>query len=90
MTDAMLHNFGFRTAYDTGVFSPDYRESTDKADKYAAIFADCINAPKCGNCACFQSADDHGVGTCTGFEKENWSYANCGAFCCEHYKAVQE
>ena len=25
MTDAMLHNFGFRTAYDTGVFSPDYR-----------------------------------------------------------------
>ena len=47
-------------------------------------------APKCGNCACFQGADDHGIGTCTGFEKENWSYANCGAFCCEHYKAVQE
>ena len=49
MTDAMLHNFGFRTAYDTGVFSPDYRESTDDAQKYAAIFADCINAPKYGN-----------------------------------------
>lgn len=22
--------------------------------------------------------------------KENWAYANCGAFCCEHYKAAQE
>ena len=49
MTDVMLHNFGFRTAYDTGVFSPDYRESTDDAQKYAEIFADCINAPKYGN-----------------------------------------
>ena len=49
MTDAMLHNFGFKTTYDTGVFSPDYRESTEEADKYAKIFADCINAPKYGN-----------------------------------------
>ena len=49
MTDAMLHNFGFRTAYDTGVFSPDYRESTEEAAKYARIFADCVNAPKYGN-----------------------------------------
>lgn len=49
MTDAMLHNFGFRTAYDTGMFSPDYRESTDEAARYARIFADCVNAPKYGN-----------------------------------------
>ena len=46
-------------------------------------------APKCGNCACFSGADDHGIGTCTGFEKENWCYANCGAFSCERYKPAQ-
>lgn len=46
-------------------------------------------APKCGNCACFSGADDHGIGTCKDFEKENWAYANCGAFCCEHYQVAQ-
>lgn len=49
MTDAMLHNFGFKTAYETGVFSPDFREATEDAPKYEKIFADCINAPKYGN-----------------------------------------
>lgn len=49
MTDAMINNFGFKTAYETGVFSPDFRESTDSASKYEKIFADCINAPKYGN-----------------------------------------
>lgn len=49
MTDAMVHNFGFKTAYDTGVFSPDYREATAEAKKYGKIFADCISAPKYGN-----------------------------------------
>ena len=49
MTDAMLNNFGFKTAYETGVFSPDFREATNKAAKYEKIFADCINAPKYGN-----------------------------------------
>ena len=49
MTDAMLNNFGFKTAYETGVFSPDSREATEKAAKYEKIFADCINAPKYGN-----------------------------------------
>lgn len=44
-------------------------------------------AKKCKNCACFQDADKYGIGTCTGFEKENWSYAGCGAFCCEKYQA---
>ncbi|WP_426350069.1 4-hydroxyphenylacetate decarboxylase large subunit [Alloiococcus sp. CFN-8] len=49
MTDALLNNFGFKTAYETGVFSPDFRESTENSAKYAQIFADCINAPKYGN-----------------------------------------
>lgn len=49
MTDAMIHNFGFKTSYETGVFSPDYREATKDAPKYTKIFADCINAPKYGN-----------------------------------------
>lgn len=49
MTEAMLDNFGFKTAYETGVFSPDFREATDKATKYEKIFADCVNAPKYGN-----------------------------------------
>ena len=49
MVDAMLNNFGFKTAYETGVFSPDYRETTAKAGKYEKIFADCVNAPKYGN-----------------------------------------
>ncbi len=49
MTEAILNNFGFKTAYETGVFSPDNRISTDEAQKYAQIFADCINAPKYGN-----------------------------------------
>ncbi len=49
MTDAMLNNFGYKTAYETGVFSPDFRESTDQSQQYAAIFADSINAPKYGN-----------------------------------------
>ena len=49
LTDALLNNFGFQTAYETGVFSPDHRIATDEAPKYAQIFADCINAPKYGN-----------------------------------------
>ena len=39
----------------------------------------------CGSCANFVDPDKYGIGTCTGFEKENWAYAQCGAFCCEHY-----
>ena len=49
MKDALWNNFGFRTAFETGVFSPDRREATADAPKYAAIFTDCINAPKYGN-----------------------------------------
>ena len=49
MTDAILHNFGFKTAFETGVYSPDRREATDEAPKYEKIFFDCVNAPKYGN-----------------------------------------
>jgi len=49
MTDAMINNFGFKTAYETGVFSPDYRENTENSPKYEEIFAACVNAPKYGN-----------------------------------------
>jgi 4-hydroxyphenylacetate decarboxylase large subunit len=49
MTDAMVNNFGFKTAYETGVFSPDYRESTENSAKYEEIFAASVNAPKYGN-----------------------------------------
>lgn len=49
MTDAMVNNFGFKTAYETGVFSPDFRESTENSGKYEEIFAACVNAPKYGN-----------------------------------------
>lgn len=40
----------------------------------------------CANCVSFKDPDKYGIGTCTGFEKENWTYAQNGAFCCEHYK----
>lgn len=49
MVDAMLNNFGFKTAYETGVFSPDFRENTESSAKYEEIFAACVNAPKYGN-----------------------------------------
>lgn len=40
----------------------------------------------CGNCANFINPNNYGIGTCKGFEKENWTYAKCGAFSCEKYK----
>jgi len=49
MTDALMNNFGFKTAFETGVFSPDRREATENAPKYEKIFYDCVNAPKYGN-----------------------------------------
>ncbi len=39
----------------------------------------------CANCKNFSEPDKYGIGTCSGFEKENWTYAQNGAFCCEHY-----
>ena len=40
----------------------------------------------CKNCAHFTDADKYGIGNCSGFEKENWTYALNGSFCCEHYQ----
>lgn len=45
-----------------------------------------VMAEKCGCCANFADCDEHGLGTCTGFEKKNWTYASCGAAGCEHFK----
>jgi len=39
----------------------------------------------CANCVCFKDPDKYGIGTCTGFDKENWTYAQNGSFCCERY-----
>jgi hypothetical protein len=39
----------------------------------------------CANCVNFSNPDKYGIGTCSGFERENWAYAQNGAFCCEHY-----
>lgn len=49
MKDALLHNFGYETAFETCVYSPNVRKALADAKKYAPIFADCINAPKFGN-----------------------------------------
>ncbi|MCQ2966592.1 MAG: 4-hydroxyphenylacetate decarboxylase small subunit [Alphaproteobacteria bacterium] len=45
-----------------------------------------ILAEKCGNCAFFENPNQYGIGTCKGFEKENWAYNTCGACGCEKYK----
>ena len=49
MTDAMIHNFGYKTAWETQVFSLDTKVATAETAKYAKIYADCVNAPKYGN-----------------------------------------
>ena len=40
----------------------------------------------CKFCVKFHDADAHGIGTCSGFEKESWAYGDCGAFCCENFE----
>lgn len=40
----------------------------------------------CGNCVCFSDPDKYGIGTCSGFEKENWTYSQNGSFCCEKFQ----
>lgn len=45
-----------------------------------------VQAKFCSNCVHFSNPDKYGIGTCSGFEKENWSYATCGAFSCEKYE----
>lgn len=45
-----------------------------------------VQAQKCGFCKNFKNADVHGIGTCTGLEKENWAYASCGAASCSGFQ----
>ena len=45
-----------------------------------------VPAERCACCACFKDHDKYGIGTCTGFEKENWAYSSCGATGCEHFQ----
>lgn len=49
LVDAMLDNFGYKTAYETNVFSPDYKVATSEVKKYEKIYRECVNAPKYGN-----------------------------------------
>lgn len=41
---------------------------------------------KCANCKHFSNPDKYGIGTCSGLEKENWTYASCGATFCPGYQ----
>ena len=54
-------------------------EGSDACDAFAPGFF-------CATCANFSKSDSYGIGTCSGFEKENWTYAQNGAFCCEQYQ----
>lgn len=45
-----------------------------------------VQAEKCGCCKHFLNPNSRGIGTCAGFEKENWTYATCGASTCEHFE----
>lgn len=49
LTEAMINNFGYKTAYETNVFSPDYKISTKDVKEYEKIYKACVNAPKYGN-----------------------------------------
>lgn len=39
----------------------------------------------CKFCKSFSDADAHGIGCCSGFEKPDWAYADCGSFSCEKF-----
>lgn len=43
-------------------------------------------AAKCACCTFFKDPDKYGIGTCTGFEKENWAYSSCGATGCDRFE----
>lgn len=43
-------------------------------------------ADKCNNCKNFSTLNKHGIGTCTGLEKESWSYASMNACTCLGYE----
>jgi hypothetical protein len=39
----------------------------------------------CQFCEHFTAPDKYGIGTCEGFETNDWAYAQCGAFSCENF-----
>lgn len=39
----------------------------------------------CQFCKNFSDPDKYGIGTCHGFEKDNWAYKQCGAFSCQKF-----
>jgi 4-hydroxyphenylacetate decarboxylase small subunit len=45
-------------------------------------------ACKCGNCKNFKNSNNDNVGTCVGFKKEAWTYADLNAVTCEGYNVV--
>lgn len=49
MKEALLNNFGFKTAAEVGSFSLGTQEKKDGIDKYDDIHSDCLRAPKYGN-----------------------------------------
>lgn len=49
ITEALIHNFGFQTAEETGSFSLTEQKKHNGIDAYDEIYADCLRAPKYGN-----------------------------------------
>lgn len=47
--DAILNNFGFKTAEEVGSYSLASQEKVEGVDKYDQIHSDCLMAPKYGN-----------------------------------------
>ena len=49
LKDAILHNFGFQNALESGNYSVADQIKFDKTGKYDAIYKACLDAPKYGN-----------------------------------------
>ncbi|SHG68780.1 4-hydroxyphenylacetate decarboxylase subunit B [Thermosyntropha lipolytica DSM 11003] len=69
LRDALLNNFGFKTAAEVGSFSLAEQEKRPDGDKYDRIYSDCLLAPKYGN-------DDPYVDSILK-EYEDWFCAMC-------------
>lgn len=64
ITEAILHNFGFKVAEEIGSYSLAEQEKADDTNKYDEIYIDCLRVPKYGN-------DDPYVDNIL-YEYENW------------------
>ncbi|EAA5258657.1 MFS transporter [Salmonella enterica subsp. enterica] len=49
LTDALVNNFGYQTAAETGNYSMAEQRKTDTSGRYDEIHAACLEAPKFGN-----------------------------------------